>query len=80
MHTRRCSVIRLEQIRKPTQDGLAQLEWVHGRASCLLPLGEAVEATISTHASPPFAPLLQAIEDVWAIRHPAGGLPEWAPV
>ena len=79
MHTRRCSVIRLELIRKSTQDSLAQLERIYGRPSRLLPLGEAMEATISTRASSPFAPLLQAVEEVWAIRHPTGGLPERAP-
>ena len=80
MHTWRCPMVRLKLICKPTQDSLAQLEWVYRRASRFLPSGEAVETTIPTHASPPVAPLLQAAKEVWAIRHPACGLPERAPV
>ena len=80
MHARRCPMVRLKLIGKPAQDGLAQLERVHGRASRFFPFGEAVEATIPAHAQPPFAPFLQAVEEVWAIRHPACGLPERAPV
>ena len=80
MHAWRCPMVRLKLICKPTQDSLAQLERVYRRASRFLPSGEAVEATIPTHAPPPFAPLLQAVKEVWAIGHPAGGLPEWAPV